>query len=91
MAEGYRRRHYLLADNLRYATYLMVSPYLKNVFYPKFCSDYWPMAMDEKMMEQKRNGKPNVIDSKTWAALQKQLTLPPVSSEYEKILKTHNL
>jgi hypothetical protein len=83
---GYNRREYRHSSENRYAAYISILPFTKDLTLQKFCSDIWPLAMDEKP-EDRKLIEPPVIDNDLWQALKKQMK--PKKSEYEMILEKH--
>jgi hypothetical protein len=85
MAKGYNHKQYRLSSEKRYAAYISILPFTKDLTLQKFCSDIWPLSMDEKR-EDKKIIAPSVIDNDLWKSLQKQMN---VKSDYEIILEKH--
>jgi hypothetical protein len=88
MAKGYNHKQYRLSSEKRHATFISILPFTKNLTAQKFCSDIWPLAMDEKPKRQQLI-EPPVIDNDLWQALKKQMK--PKKSEYEMILEKHKI
>jgi hypothetical protein len=85
LVDGYNHKQYRLSSEKRYAAYISILPFTKDLTLQKFCSDIWPLPMDEKR-EQQQLIEPPVIDNELWQALKKQMN---VKSDYEMILEKH--
>lgn len=85
LVDGYNYKQYRLSSEKRYAAYISILPFTKDLTLQKFCSDIWPLSMDEKP-EDKKIIAPSVIDNDLWKSLQKQMN---VKSDYEIILEKH--
>lgn len=75
-----------MAGERRFATYISILPFTKDLTYDKFCSDIWPLERDEKR-EKKVDLDMPVMTTELWVALKKQMR--PKKTEYEKILEKH--
>lgn len=92
MRKGYEQKQYRHFDELRYSTFLSISPLIKAMSYEKFIREYWPHK-DDKLEQDAAIIEPVLIDPGTWDALKRQMVPRPAGqkTEYEKILAKHNL
>jgi hypothetical protein len=88
LVEGYQKKQYRLSSEKRYAAFIGISPHVKDMSYKKFCSQIWPLPMDQQQQDKKKLQTISVIDEDLWAALQKQAGK---KTEYETILEKHKM
>jgi hypothetical protein len=84
LAEGYAKKQYRSSSERRYQTYVSILPWTKDLNYGRFCSEVWPLSMDEKQESYLIDPTP---PPEIWEALKKQLS--PKKTEFETILSKH--
>lgn len=82
--EGYNRKIYYESSNHRKAAFIIILPHVKDLYYDKFCQDYWPLQGDEVKVETA--GFDRNISPEVWAAVKQQQK----AKEFETILQDHN-